>query len=441
MRVSERNFFVLFDGTKKMTKIRSHDVVNKEQADVVVAQEQRSEDNLKIFLSRIPTLFDEASVKRVLEESLGADTVVHVALCSNDASTTENIQAKTISASKSDDRFADRPNKKAEKKTVAKENAAKHHRGYGFVTLQSVAVVQRAVNELKTVRGGAKRNSTRMHTLYIGPCLTDEQKESSAFESSKKTAVCFLWSAGRCPYGDDSCKFAHTGPGGLLETSPAVTTSKKLKKLKKCRDYRKKGKCKLGEYCPFSHDFEISKKLSVAAEDHHRPDSEKDCIDWKTKGNCRKLSKNLPCPYKHDPVKQKKKRKHQDDDATPVRSNKQKQPLTVRVFGLNYETTEATIRNLFADCGGPIVSVDFPVFPDSGRSKGYCCVTFQSPKAVERAVLQLNGTELDGRWLSVQAGKMYLEDWEQHHADRACGGGGGEDEEPKSKRTKSRSKD
>jgi hypothetical protein len=28
-------------------------------------------------------------------------------------------------------------------------------------------------------------------------------------------------------------------------------------------------------------------------------------------------------------------------------------------------------------------------------------------------------TQLHGRWLSIQAGKMFLEDWEKHNADRA----------------------
>jgi len=84
----------------------------------------------------------------------------------------------------------------------------------------------------------------------------------------------------------------------------------------------------------------------------------------------------------------------------------------VRVFGLNYETKEADVRDLLRDCG-PIVAVDFPTFEDSNneRNKGYCGVTFQSPQAVEKAV-QLSGTELHGRWLEVQAGRMLLEHWE-----------------------------
>ena len=98
------------------------------------------------------------------------------------------------------------------------------------------------------------------------------------------------------------------------------------------------------------------------------------------------------------------------------REDKNRQPLSVRVFGMNYETTEAEIRSFFKDCG-PIVELTFPLFEDSGRSKGYCGVRFQSPKAVEKAVA-LNGKELQGRWLSIQEGKMYLRKWEQNETSR-----------------------
>lgn len=103
------------------------------------------------------------------------------------------------------------------------------------------------------------------------------------------------------------------------------------------------------------------------------------------------------------------KRKHNADD-NAVTNNKVKQPLCIRVFGMNYDTKEEDIRSLFGDCG-PIVDITFPTFEDSGRSKGYCGILFQSPKAVEKALL-LHETELHGRWLSVQAGKMMLKQWE-----------------------------
>merc|ERR1712195_447110 len=147
------------------------------------------------------------------------------------------------------------------------------------------------------------------------------------------------------------------------------------------------------------------------------PNSLKDCINWKTKGKCRKGDK---CVYKHDLELQKialekkaiktkqntKKRKHdnEDDDedgSNNKRSNnsnsnyqggnnrKEKQPLCVRIFGLNYDTTENDIKEFIqSKLGGNgsngdqnsknqnqqhlIKSVLFPKFEDSNRSKGYC---------------------------------------------------------------------
>jgi RNA recognition motif-containing protein len=92
-------------------------------------------------------------------------------------------------------------------------------------------------------------------------------------------------------------------------------------------------------------------------------------------------------------------------------SSKVRQPLWIRAFGLNYDSTQEDIRAFFKECG-PIMEVNFPTFEDSGRSKGYCGVRFQSPNAVEKAI-DLNGKELHGRWLSVQAGKMYLRQWDE----------------------------
>ena len=191
--------------------------------------------------------------------------------------------------------------------------------------------------------------------------------------------------------------------------------SKTIKKGK-CFAY-KKGKCDKGDECPFSHDFEpsIPPKICNKIELKDVPKFEKDCINWKTKGACRKGEK---CPYRHDAeilkkVEAKKKRKRSCDEEGTSDVKKQKQPLCVRVFGMAYDTTEKDIRDFFEHCG-KINEITFPTFEDSGRSKGYCGIVFASPKAVEKAI-ELNGEELMGRWLSVQAGKMYLRDWEANH--------------------------
>ena len=110
--------------------------------------------------------------------------------------------------------------------------------------------------------------------------------------------------------------------------------------------------------------------------------------------------------------KRQTKRKRETASADGGEDIKNRQPLSVRVFGMNYDTTEQDIREFFEHCG-PIMEITFPTYEDSGRSKGYCGVLFQSPKAVAKAI-ELNEAELHGRWLSVQAGKMYLKQWEEN---------------------------
>lgn len=141
---------------------------------------------------------------------------------------------------------------------------------------------------------------------------------------------------------------------------------------------------------------------------------DKDCINWKTKGKCRKGDK---CPYRHDEaVRQAFLDKKEKKAEKKRKLEKKPQPLSVRVFGLNYDSTEEDVRNYFKHCG-VIKEITFPIFEDSGRSKGYCGVLFVSPKATEKAC-ELDGQELHGRWLSVQPGKMYLKKWEQMETDR-----------------------
>ena len=327
-------------------------------------------DERKVFLSRIPLLFDSSSVKRLMEENLGGEgTIVNVSLAA---------------------KAPDEEHSERKRKTDKEE-----HRGFAFVTMKTVELQQKAL-ELGTIRGGAKATSNKKFTIYILPVVRGDDNN----EGLKQ--LCFLYNKFRCPYGDD-CKFLHQGEGGCIEKNGPS------KKRKKCFAY-KKGKCKLGDACPHSHDFEV-KQCIVATKKESRPDNEKDCINWKSKGKCRKGDK---CPYRHDPDKQKKKRKNAGDDDSS-KTEKTRQPLSIRVYGLNYETNEQHVREFFQDCG-KIVEITFPRFEDSGRSKGYCGVLFQSPKAVAKAVAELDGKELHGRWLRVQAGKMYLKQWEEHHA-------------------------
>lgn len=341
-------------------------------------------DEFKIHISRVPTKFTEEIVGRILTDSLGEDAVHKVEL----------IMPR------------DEEDQEVENNNTGEEEAKKEektHRGFGFVTLKSAKAQEEAL-KLATIKGGRKVTSSKLHTMYLRPYADTEEG----------TNICYLWSRHRCPYGEE-CKFTHTGPGGCKEKNAFVVddAARAKKKRGKCFAF-KKGKCDKGDVCPFSHDFELPSSASDPQKKQDIPKSEKHCINWKTKGKCKKRDK---CPYRHDEEVQKlalKKRKKKEKSAD---AQKEKQPLSVRVFGMNYETTEQDIREFFSECG-PIQDVTFPTYEDSGRSKGYCGVWFSSPKAVAKAI-ELDGQELMGRWLRIQAGKMYLKQWEEQSAKRA----------------------
>jgi len=71
----------------------------------------------------------------------------------------------------------------------------------------------------------------------------------------------------------------------------------------------------------------------------------------------------------------------------------------VFVGGLSWDTDSTGLRNAFADSGEV---VDAKVIQDreTGRSRGFGFVTFDSADAVNRAITK-NGTMLDGRTIRV----------------------------------------
>ena len=228
------------------------------------------------------------------------------------------------------------------------------------------------------------KKKPKYHTMYIGPCSgsssssstsnanadnNNDDKTTLSLPSSKNNQICFLWTEFRCPYGSH-CKFQHSGVGGLstmtnkcssptdhtnqnenhnIHNKNSTTSLVDRRKKIKCFNYRK-GKCKLdATTCPYSHNFTVQIDTSLTCEPCHddddnnndydkgstaptamivkkrlrRDDSEKDCLDYVNKnGHCRKLAKNLPCPYQHDAIKlqqlqykkklqQKKRMKHE----------------------------------------------------------------------------------------------------------------------------------
>ncbi len=84
------------------------------------------------------------------------------------------------------------------------------------------------------------------------------------------------------------------------------------------------------------------------------------------------------------------------------------------VGNLSFETTEAEIKELFAQAG-QVETVRIITDRDTGRSKGFGFVEMQ--EGGDKAIAQINGKEFNGRALTVNEARPM--------APREGGGGGG----------------
>jgi cold-inducible RNA-binding protein len=73
------------------------------------------------------------------------------------------------------------------------------------------------------------------------------------------------------------------------------------------------------------------------------------------------------------------------------------------VGNLSFQTTESDISNAFAQCG-IVESVSIITDRESGRSKGFGFVLMEEEGA-DKAIASLNGSQLDGRTLTVNEAK------------------------------------
>ncbi len=74
------------------------------------------------------------------------------------------------------------------------------------------------------------------------------------------------------------------------------------------------------------------------------------------------------------------------------------------VGNLSYDTTEDTLRALFAEFG-QIESVRLISDRYSGRSKGFAFVEMSTEQAADEAIGGLNNKQLDGREIKVEKAK------------------------------------
>ena len=71
----------------------------------------------------------------------------------------------------------------------------------------------------------------------------------------------------------------------------------------------------------------------------------------------------------------------------------------IYVGNLSYQTTENDLADLFGQLG-EVASANIITDRDTGRSKGFGFVEMGNEEA-DKAIAQLNGSELDGRTLTV----------------------------------------
>ena len=71
------------------------------------------------------------------------------------------------------------------------------------------------------------------------------------------------------------------------------------------------------------------------------------------------------------------------------------------VGNLSYDTTEDTLRTLFAEFG-QIESARLVTDRYSGRSKGFAFVEMSTDQAAEEAIGGLNSRQVDGREIKVE---------------------------------------
>ncbi len=74
------------------------------------------------------------------------------------------------------------------------------------------------------------------------------------------------------------------------------------------------------------------------------------------------------------------------------------------VGGLPFATTDDELRELFA-AHGTVASATVVRDRDSGRSKGFGFVEFENEEEGKAAQAALNGTEMDGRTISVDVAR------------------------------------
>ena len=91
----------------------------------------------------------------------------------------------------------------------------------------------------------------------------------------------------------------------------------------------------------------------------------------------------------------------------------------IYVGGLPYSTTEGQLQEIFAEYGS-VESARVITDKFTGRSRGFGFVEMSSGGEAQKAIEALNGTEIEGRTLTVNEARP-----QEKRSDRRGGDGGG----------------
>ncbi|HHY87180.1 MAG TPA: RNA-binding protein [Verrucomicrobia bacterium] len=86
------------------------------------------------------------------------------------------------------------------------------------------------------------------------------------------------------------------------------------------------------------------------------------------------------------------------------------------VGNLSFNTTENDLQDAFA-VHGTVLETNLMMDKMSGRPRGFAFVTMSTPEEAQRAISAMNGSQLDGRALTVNIARP--------REERPGGGGGG----------------
>jgi len=101
----------------------------------------------------------------------------------------------------------------------------------------------------------------------------------------------------------------------------------------------------------------------------------------------------------------------------------QEESMAMKLFvrSLSYNTTEASLEELFATVG-QVISAKIIMDRDTNRSKGFGFVEMSTDEEAQEAIKQLDGRELDGRAISVSEARPREDN---RGGGRSFGGNGG----------------